>query len=347
MLPLSSDSSTSLDNLEQIEEITNLICHEIRTPLTSIQGVLKLLDHEQFGNLSDDGLKLLNLAIGGANRLTRLVNFLEHHPDLLSSMLSASDIEYFKLEKEIAGGLHRQEFFLYYQPIISVVENRIVGFEALARWQHPTKGIVTPINFIPFAEKTGQIKDLGLHLLKQACKQLHIWQTSLPCQPPIMLSINISSIQLSESDLCLRVEDILSDHEIVPGTLKLEITESFLIGNQNEALENIIRLKEMGIKIYIDDFGTGYSSLGRLQDFPFDAIKIDRSFISNQNWVMSEAILALASRLQLDVIAEGIETEEQLDKMKHIGCHKMQGYYFSKPVDSRAASRLLLKNIQE
>ncbi|MGP1384543.1 MAG: EAL domain-containing protein [Thainema sp.] len=345
VLPLSAGSTISNNNVEQIEEITSLICHEMRTPLTSIQGVLKLLDYEQFGNLSDDGLKLLKLAIGGADRLTRLVDFLEHHPDLLPAILSAEDIENFKLEKDIAGGLKRREFFLNYQPIISVLDNRIIGFEALARWQHPTQGLISPTTFIPLSEKTGQIKELELYLLRMACQQLQDWQAGFCHDAPIMMSINLSSSQLSEPDLCLKVKDILSDYTIIPNTLKLEITESFLIGNQNKALENIVKLKELGVKFYIDDFGTGYSSLARLQDFPFDAIKIDRSFISNQNWVMSEAILALASRLNLDVIAEGIETPAQLDKMKQIGCRKMQGYHFSMPVDSLAAAQFLLKGI--
>ncbi|NER81822.1 MAG: EAL domain-containing protein [Leptolyngbya sp. SIO1D8] len=342
--PLASDYT--IDQLEQIEEISNLICHELRTPLTSIQGVLKILHHEQFAQLSEDGERLLNIAITASNRLTRLANMLEYQSENLPSMLSIEDMERLKLGNELAYGLKQQEFFLDYQPIVSIADDRVIGFEALARWNHPTRGLISPAVFIPLAERSGFIEKLGLYLLEQACQQLYLWQKEFPCDPPITMSINLSSVQLSQPGLSHDIQQILFRNSIKPETLKLEITESALMENQDRAFENIIKLKDVGVKIHLDDFGTGYSSLARLQDFPFDALKIDKSFTLSQNWVVSEAILLLASRLRLDVIAEGIETLEQLQSLRNIGCDKVQGFYFAKPMNSNNASRLLVKHAE-
>ncbi|MDA0672126.1 MAG: EAL domain-containing protein [Cyanobacteria bacterium] len=330
--------------LEQIEDVNTLIYHELRTPLTSIYGVLKILENQEISNLSEEGLKLLNMAIGSANRLTRLTNLLEHQNFSLPATISSTDIEHLQLENDLYGGLRRQEFFLNYQPIVAAQTGKIVGFEALARWRHPAKGVVSPTVFIPLAEKSGFIKDLGLFLLEEACQQLSTWQQSFPTEAPLLMSINLSTIQLAEAGLSAAIEEILDRYVICPETLKLEVTESSLISNEESALKNIERLKALGIKVYLDDFGTGYSSLSRLQDLPFDALKIDRSFIIGQNWLMSEMIIALAERLDIDVIAEGIETPEQLAILREIGCQKMQGYFFSRPVGEKMATYLLSEN---
>ncbi|MBE7383441.1 MAG: EAL domain-containing protein [Leptolyngbya sp. SIO1E4] len=337
----------TLAQLEQIEDISNLVCHELRTPLTSIQGVLKILHNEQFANFSEDGERLLGIAISAANRLTRLANAIEHRSEAIPSMLSLEDMKRLKLGNDLVCALSRQEFFLDYQPIISITDDRVIGFEALARWNHPDQGVISPTVFIPLAEKSGLIQPLGLSLLEQACQQLWIWQREFPSDPPISMSINLSSVQLSQSDLSQKIQEILLRTGVTPETLKLEITESALMENQDRALDNILNLKEIGVKVHLDDFGTGYSSLARLQDFPFDALKIDKSFILSQNWIVSEAILLLASRLQLDVVAEGIETLEQLQSLRKIGCDKVQGYYFSRPVNNRSASQLLARKTED
>jgi EAL domain-containing protein (putative c-di-GMP-specific phosphodiesterase class I) len=159
----------------------------------------------------------------------------------------------------------------------------------------------------------------------------------------LSVSVNISAVQLLQPQLVDRIQHILERNHIAPSSLKLEVTESALIANKDQALTTLVQLRQLGIQLYIDDFGTGYSSLGRLQDLPFDTLKIDRSFICNKNWAMSEAILMLAERLQLDVIAEGVETFEDLMCLKELGYQKMQGYYFSKPLDSSSITGLLIR----
>jgi EAL domain-containing protein (putative c-di-GMP-specific phosphodiesterase class I) len=323
-------------------DTSDIICHELRTPLTAIQGVLKLLKHQQFGTLSEEGQHLLDMAERNATRLTRLANSIDHQSSSIGSLISVAEIETLKLENDLFSGFNQQEFFLHYQPIISTAENhQIIGFEALARWQHPFKGLISPDIFIPLAERVGLIQQLGLDWLQQACEQLKYWQQEFPSDPPLTINVNLSTAQLSSHDFSHQVEKIIDATGIAPNTLKLEVTESALIENQDVALETFIDLQRIGVQIYVDDFGTGYSSLSRLQDLPFDALKIDQSFIRSQNWTISEAILLLASRLGLDVVAEGIETPKELYKLTSLGCEKMQGYLFSKPVTSQEASQLL------
>lgn len=335
-------SVNSVDpKLEQLESVSNLVRHELRTPLTSIQGVLKLLQHEDSNYLTKDADELIKIALFAADRLTRLADALEEESGVLQSMVSIQEMENLQLENDLLDGLNNQEFSLYFQPIFSVEENRIIGFEALARWQHPTRGLVSPSAFIEIAENNGFIHDLGLHLFQQACQTLHEWQQQFTTHCPLTMSINVSSIQLADPQFSEKVEAILNRYEISPNTLILEITESGLIDNVDNALETIHKLKSLGVDFYLDDFGTGYSSLSRLQDLPFDAIKIDRSFVVQHNWTISKAILLLADSLRVNVIAEGIETSEQFQCLKNLGCNKMQGYYFSRPVSTETAFQLL------
>lgn len=319
-----------------------LLCHELRTPLTAIHGALKLLKHQKFGSLSAEGERLLDIAERNTTRLSRLANTLDHHDSSMSSILSMAEMENLKLENDLFEGFNQREFFLHYQPIVSTEETyQIIGFEALARWQHPFRGLVSPAIFVPLAEKVGLINQLGLYLLQQACAQLKDWQKAFPSESPLTINVNISTVQLSDPGFSRQVEDIVNSTGIAPQTLRLEVTESALIENQDVALETFLDLKRIGVKIYVDDFGTGYSSLSRLQDLPFDALKIDQSFIRSENWTISEAILLLASRLDLDVVAEGIETLKELHKLRSLGCKKMQGYLFSKPLTSHDAGNLL------
>ncbi len=327
--------------LHQLDDISLLICHELRTPLTSIQGALKLLEHQQFGRLSDHGQRLLAIAINNADRLTRLANALENQPAPLLTLLSPSEIELLQLENDLFKGFENREFYLLYQPIVSIAHSQIIGFEALARWQHGSQGLVSPDIFIPLAEKTGLIRSLGLWLLDQACQQLHRWQVEFPSISPLSVSVNLSTVQLLQPQLVSQIDQIIKQNHITPGSLKLEITESALIENQSLALEVLIELRQLGIQLYVDDFGIGYSSLGRLQDLPFDALKIDRSFIQNKNWAMSEAIMMLANRLDLDVIVEGVETSDDLASLQQLGCDKVQGYLFSRPTDNAAVLAML------
>jgi len=334
-----SSDPTTLN--QQINDFSTLLCHELRTPLTSIRAILKMLSYEQFSHLSDEGRQLVDIAIGATGRLVRLADILENQTDQLPAMLSGIDLEKIKLESDIVNSLREQHFFLEYQPIIEMPDGRVVGFEALARWRHATDGLISPAVFIALAENNGTIEELGFFLLEKACQQLAIWQQEFFCAPPLTMSVNVSSLQLLNPEFSRRVEQLICSNQLQPGTLKLEITESALIQNEQTALQNLTNLKAINVGIHVDDFGTGYSCLARLQDFPFDALKIDRSFIHSRNWKLVETILLMASQLQLEVITEGIETAEQLSFLENIGCKKMQGYYFSRPIGSRQASLLL------
>ncbi|PZV15585.1 MAG: diguanylate phosphodiesterase [Leptolyngbya sp.] len=334
-------SATALDCVHPITDVSLLICHELRTPLTSINGALKLLGYQQNGTLSDDAQRLLTIAINNADRLTRLANALENQAVPLLTLLSTTEMDLLQIENDLHRAVEQQEFELAYQPIVAADSGQIVGFEALARWQHSTRGEISPEVFIPLAEKTGLIGTLGRSLLDQACQQLRQWQTEFPAIPALSISVNLSAVQLLQPQLAAEVDAILRRHHLDPSSLKLEVTESALIDNKDLALATLADLHQLGIQLYIDDFGTGYSSLGRLRDLPFDTLKIDRSFIRNKNWAMSEAILMMAERLNLDVIVEGVETLDDVLTLRSLGCKKMQGYYFSAPAAAADIAALL------
>jgi EAL domain-containing protein (putative c-di-GMP-specific phosphodiesterase class I) len=322
-------------------DLNTLISHELRTPLTSIRGVLGLLQSGQLTSLTEEGQRLLKIAINNTNRLIRLADAIDQDASLDLTILSAKDIEQLQLENELYSALEQQEFHLFYQPIISTETGQIICFEALARWHHPYRGIVSPEVFIPMVEKNGLIHQLGMNLMNQACQQLKLWQTQFSLHQSLSVSVNLSPIQLLQPRLVHQIKEILERNEIAPQHLKLEITESALSLNCEGAIAILSELKAIGVQFYIDDFGIGYSSLGRLQDFPINALKIDRSFIYHQQWDITSAIILLASHLGLEVIAEGVETLEEIAYLKQLGCKRLQGYFFSQPVDSRAATMLL------
>lgn len=257
--------------------------------------------------------------------------------EIFDTRMHASILDRIKLESELHGILERNQISLVYQPIIDLKAHRLVGFEALVRWDHPTRGTVYPTEFIPLAEETGLIVKIGEWILWEACRELAALQKRFPAQPPLKMSINISGKQFSQENLADLVSEILLETEVIPHTLAIEITESMLMENIDVAISTMNRLRSMGVHIHIDDFGTGYSSLSYLHSLPIDALKIDRSFINkltaqgeNQEVIMS--IISLAKSLNFDVIAEGVEFDHQLLQMKDLECHFGQGFLFSKPM---------------
>lgn len=253
------------------------------------------------------------------------------------------------LYAELKSAIDREELRLFYQPIVNLKTDLITGFEALIRWQHPQKGMVFPNDFIALVETTDLIYPIGRWVLKTACKQLQIWQQNFPDHVDLTMSINVSTTQLVEFKLVEYIHEILSDYQINPHCLKLEITEGTVMGDRDRTLQIMHQLKELEIQFCIDDFGTGYSSLRRLNDFPIDILKIDRSFIHNEEWVIVKAIGSLAFVLGKNIVVEGIETVAQLTALKTLfissleGCYG-QGYLFSKPLNSEAACDLLKSN---
>ncbi|MFB2939418.1 EAL domain-containing protein [Aerosakkonemataceae cyanobacterium BLCC-F154] len=341
-----NQDNSDLRLTEQLASLSSLVSHELRTPLTSIRGVLGLLHNGYLGSLSEDGLRLLDIAIHNTDRLVRLANAIDRESSVAMAILSDADIEQLQLENDLHSALRNHEFRLHYQPIVSIETNKIIGFEALCRWQHPVKGLISPTKFIPLAEKTGLIHQLGLWSIEEACYQLQKWQQQFPSNPPLSMSVNLSTLQLIQHNLVEEIQSILQRVDIAPDSLRLEITESSLIENPQEAIVIFSQLKALGVQFYVDDFGTGYSALGRLKDLPINALKIDRSFVLEKKWDISETILILAKKLGLDVIAEGVETQEDLAFIKALGCQKMQGYFFSKPVEHQVASVLIYRSLK-
>ena len=252
-------------------------------------------------------------------------------------------IKLIKLENNLRLAIERQEFLLHYQPIMCLRTNKLVGFEALIRWQHPVRGLISPDEFIPIAEDTKLIINIGDWLLEEACQQMQQWQqdyASVPQVSSLKMSINLASQQLQEANFIAKLDQILQETGIDGSSLRLEITESALIEPEGGIQETLQQIKNRNIKLSIDDFGTGYSSLSYLRRFPIDNLKIDRSFVEqmntdSENLEIVRVILTLAKTLGMDTISEGVETQQQLQQLRALGCEFGQGYLFAKPLTSR------------
>lgn len=252
------------------------------------------------------------------------------------------------IEQDIRKGLEREEFVLHYQPIVSVNSGIITGFESLVRWNHPTRGLVPPAEFIPAAEESGLIVPLGEWVLRKAVEQHREWRRKGLSSGRV--TVNISPRQFQQRELTNLIGDCVRTYGCRPGDLELELTESLVMREVDASLRTLHELKAMGVSISLDDFGTGYSSLNYLKRFPIDSLKIDRSFIRDINVdtfdkAISEAIVTLAGSLKVRVIGEGVETKEQLDTLRRIGCDEAQGFLFSKPIPAEQATALLAASL--
>jgi len=255
------------------------------------------------------------------------------------------DYDLVKLEDELKFALERQQFEIYYQPQVSVEQQRIVGAEALIRWNHPTKGVISPTVFIPTLEETGMINEVGEWVLDGACKQLKSWLELKDSD--LCMSVNLSSKQITPGYLEKTISDSLLRYELMPESLDLEVTESLLVGKNDYEISLLHRIKQLGVQLSVDDFGTGYSGLNYLQKMPFDKIKIDREFIhniskDNKYTAIVMAIIRLAKDLDLQIIAEGVENDSELEFLRANDCDVVQGFYFSPPLQAADFGRLLL-----
>ncbi|TAK75378.1 MAG: EAL domain-containing protein, partial [Gammaproteobacteria bacterium] len=257
--------------------------------------------------------------------------------------LNARNIERLEKEAELRRALANEEFFLCYQPQYDLKTETLVSVEALIRWQHPTKGVVSPIDFVPLAEDTGLIVPIGEWVLRTACRQVKAWQDM--GLMPIRVAVNVTTKQFKLYNLVQIVRTILEETQLESKYLELELTENIIINNA-DIVKTIYDLKEMGIQIVLDDFGTGYSSLNYLRELPIDRLKIDQSYVQNiesnrGDDVIIQAIIAMAQSLNLEVLAEGVESESQLEFLKKSKCGEVQGFYFSKPIPAKTCERLL------
>ena len=254
-----------------------------------------------------------------------------------------------ELETDLRHALGRGELRNYYQPIVALESGEIMGFESLMRWEHPTRGMLSPDKFISLAEDTGLIRELGWWGLSEACRRLKAWKANLPADRDLFMSVNLSMKQFVQAKLVENIAAMLKELDLSPTNLKLEITESAVMEDPIAAVEMLQQMKDLGIRLAIDDFGTGYSSLSYLHRFPLDMLKIDRSFISGISETVNEmeiarTIMPLARNLRLDVVAEGVETAEQVLELKKLKCKYAQGFYFSKPLSPDEAEALMTEH---
>jgi diguanylate cyclase (GGDEF)-like protein/PAS domain S-box-containing protein len=257
-------------------------------------------------------------------------------------------MEVLEMETDLKKAMEMGKMSVHYQPIVSLVLGRVAGFEALARWLHPKRGYVSPVEFIPVAEESGLIHELGRFVLREACRRLKSLQTQYRQRPPLMMSVNLSGIQFMRPDLPTQIETIVREFGLDPKDLKLEITESVIIEHAEHAGLMIDQFKSQNIRLSIDDFGTGYSSMANLRKFPIDTVKVDQSFVRKMTedddcLEIIRATITMAHNLGMDVIAEGVEKAEQVRLLKALKCEYGQGYYFSKPVDGESAETLMTK----
>ncbi|MFA4919141.1 MAG: bifunctional diguanylate cyclase/phosphodiesterase [Thermodesulfovibrionales bacterium] len=269
---------------------------------------------------------------------------------IFDEIMHGQAVSYLQLENSLRQAIEKNQFLLHYQPIVLSETNKIVGFEALVRWKSPKRGLVSPNEIIPVAEETGLIISIGRWVLFEACRQMHAWHEAFPAHSHLTVNVNISVKQYT-LDLVKTIAQILNETGLNPACLKLEITESLIINNPETAAKIFSDLRDLHIKVQMDDFGTGYSSLGYLHQFPFDALKIQQSFVQSMcdnEWAMEivKTIITMAHNMKMEVIAEGVETIEQLEELRKLKCKYYQGYWFSKPLGRQEAEVLINKDIQ-
>ena len=267
---------------------------------------------------------------------------------IFNTSMRTSAMARMKLENELRQALDFKEFELFYQPIFRLADETLLGFEALLRWNHPQRGRVTPNEFIRVAEETGLIERIGKWVLEEGCAQMQRWRRRYPNIRPPVININLSGRQFAQSGLVLQIQQLLQDTNLEPSALKLEVTESVLIDNPSLASDIFRRVNQLGVQFQLDDFGTGYSSLSYLQHFPLQAVKIDRSFVqtmveNERSRELIRTIILMAKNLKMVTTAEGVETAEQLNALRELGCDHVQGYLFARPLPRASAEELLAK----
>lgn len=333
------DASDAIRLAKLIQEVLrlpfNLDEHEVFTTV-SIGIALSATDYDH----PEDLLRDADTAMYRAKSLGKARH------EVFDKPMHAHAMELLQLEIDLRRAIERQEFCIHYQPIVSLTSGRISGFEALVRWKHPERGLITPEKFIPVAEETGLIVPIGQLVLSEACRQTRRWQRQFPAMQPLSISVNLSSKQLTQPDLIDQIKQSLQRSGLDPLSLKLEITESVVMENTETAISMLTQLRALQVGLSIDDFGTGYSSLSYLHRFPVGTLKIDRSFVSrlgnnDENGEIVKTIIMLAQNLKMDVVAEGVEKDDQLLHLRNLKCDYAQGYLISKPVDAEGAAKLL------
>lgn len=335
---------SDLSNFEHAQKQAELIHHQLRIPMklngsflscnSYIGMVYSSINYEH----PEDFLRAADMAMHYAKKEGK-------SPILFEISMQTRTLTRLQLEADLQEALETQQFVLNYQPIISLETGKVVSFEALLRWKHPQRGLIPPSDFIPVAEETGLIIPIGKWVLLEACRFLQNCQNTYP-DHSLTISVNLSGVQLSDPELLNYLDQVLQSFSLKGSSVKLEITETILMERGEETLTFMAQLKERQIELSIDDFGTGYSSLAYLQSFPIDTLKIDRSFVNglvnkDKNLDITQTIITLAHALGLDVISEGVETQEQLEILQTLGCEYAQGFFFSKPLPETEIARFI------
>lgn len=339
-----------INNIENATQIAEWIQSELKKPfiledreiiITVSTGiVLSELNYDSADNvLRDADIAMYDAKANGKSRYEMF------EPDMRTRIMDRLE-----LENDLRRAIDNKELDIHYQMIVSIHTGKIVGFEALVRWNHPTRGQLPPIQFIPLAEESGLIISIDRWVMKEACRQLRKWQLNNPALSDLSISVNLSGVHFAESDLMEFIRNTLSVTGLKAESLKLEITESTLMEKDDRTTNKLSELQRLGVQIQIDDFGTGYSSLSYISNFPIDALKIDNSFIrtmleDSNNLQIVKAIISLSNRLGVGVIAEGIESENQLGELLELGCEYGQGFYLSLPMDGEDVSTMLNEKI--
>ena len=328
-----------LEDVQRAVEVAERILEDLRRPLTVAGKELQLRGSVGISILegrsaasADDLIRDADAAMYIAKRDGK-GGYRLFEPEMHAGVLARLE-----LRADLQRALEGSQFELFYQPIVRLTDSRVAGMEALLRWHHPERGLVHPEDFIPFAEETGLIVPIGRWVLREACRQATAINRARGEDPSLYMCVNLSVKQLQHSDVISDVRDALTESELDPSMLTLEITESMLIDDPDIAVTKLTELRALGLRIAMDDFGTGYSSLSYLSRFPVDIIKMDRSFLREdatpQTLDLSSAVVALGSSLSLEVVAEGIELDEQLQRLRDLGCALGQGFHFARPMES-------------
>ncbi|MYM40850.1 putative bifunctional diguanylate cyclase/phosphodiesterase [Duganella qianjiadongensis] len=332
-----------IEKREHAGIVAQKLLSTLAEPFTVEHHRLQVGGHAGITVYPEDGGDVSTLIRHAEVALNKAIRSIESGLLFYSEEMNQRAKEHMRIEGELRQALLNQELLLYYQPKVSLRSGRIVGAEALLRWRHPVRGLVSPGVFIPVAEETGLILDLGSWVLEEACRQIRAWQDANLIMPPI--AVNLSARQF-DSKLPQRIAAVLERHQVQPEQINLEITESLLVRGAESVIAIMNELRAMGMRLSLDDFGTGYSSLAYLKKFPISTLKIDRSFViglpdEENDCAIARAIVTMAQQLRQEIVAEGVETPEQMNFLRELGCDQLQGYLFSQPVPAADFATML------